>query len=60
MIFSRPIFAICNEPENAAPPSTPVCTSRQMVYIDLLTDVDFTGEYTGALCIPEKKEYFSS
>jgi hypothetical protein len=31
-----------------------------MVYIDLLTDVDFTVEYTGALCIPEKKEYFSS
>jgi uncharacterized 2Fe-2S/4Fe-4S cluster protein (DUF4445 family) len=33
-------------------------TSRKMVYIDLLTDVDFIEEYTAALYIPGKKEYF--
>jgi uncharacterized 2Fe-2S/4Fe-4S cluster protein (DUF4445 family) len=33
--------------------------SRQMVYIDLLTDADFIEEYTAALHIPGKKEYFS-
>jgi uncharacterized 2Fe-2S/4Fe-4S cluster protein (DUF4445 family) len=32
--------------------------SRQMVYIDLLIDTDFIGEYTAALHIPGKKEYF--
>jgi uncharacterized 2Fe-2S/4Fe-4S cluster protein (DUF4445 family) len=35
-------------------------TSRQMVYIDLLIDADFIEEYTAALHIPGKKEYFSS
>jgi len=35
-------------------------TSRQMVYIDLLIDTDFIEEYTAALHIPGKKEYFSS
>jgi uncharacterized 2Fe-2S/4Fe-4S cluster protein (DUF4445 family) len=35
-------------------------TSRQMVYIDLLIDVDFIEEYTAALHIPGKPEYFSS
>jgi uncharacterized 2Fe-2S/4Fe-4S cluster protein (DUF4445 family) len=34
-------------------------TSRQMVYIDLLIDTDFIEEYTAALHIPGKKEYFS-
>jgi uncharacterized 2Fe-2S/4Fe-4S cluster protein (DUF4445 family) len=34
-------------------------TSRQMVYIDLLIDADFIEEYTAALHIPGKKEYFS-
>jgi uncharacterized 2Fe-2S/4Fe-4S cluster protein (DUF4445 family) len=34
--------------------------SRQMVYIDLLIDTDFIEEYTAALHIPGKKEYFSS
>jgi uncharacterized 2Fe-2S/4Fe-4S cluster protein (DUF4445 family) len=34
--------------------------SRQMVYIDLLVDADFIEEYTAALHIPGKKEYFSS
>jgi len=33
--------------------------SRQMVYIDLLIDADFIEEYTAALHIPWKKEYFS-
>jgi uncharacterized 2Fe-2S/4Fe-4S cluster protein (DUF4445 family) len=33
--------------------------SHQMVYIDLLIDTDFTEEYTAALHIPGKKEYFS-
>jgi uncharacterized 2Fe-2S/4Fe-4S cluster protein (DUF4445 family) len=33
--------------------------SRRMVYIDLLIDTDFTGEYTAALRIPGKSEYFS-
>ena len=33
--------------------------SRQMVYIDLLIDTDFIDEYTAALHIPGKKEYFS-
>jgi uncharacterized 2Fe-2S/4Fe-4S cluster protein (DUF4445 family) len=33
--------------------------SRQMVYIDLLIDADFIEEYTAALHIPGKKEYFS-
>jgi uncharacterized 2Fe-2S/4Fe-4S cluster protein (DUF4445 family) len=33
---------------------------RQMVYIDLLIDADFIEEYTAALHIPGKKEYFSS
>jgi uncharacterized 2Fe-2S/4Fe-4S cluster protein (DUF4445 family) len=33
--------------------------SRQMVYIDLLIDTDFIEEYTAALHIPGKKEYFS-
>lgn len=32
---------------------------RQMVYIDLLVDVDFIEEYTAALHIPGKREYFS-
>lgn len=35
-------------------------TSRQMVYIDLLIDADFIEEYTAALHIPGKPEYFSS
>ncbi len=35
-------------------------TSRQMVYIDLLIDADFIEEYTAALHIPGKKEYFPS
>lgn len=30
----------------------------RMVYIDLLVDVDFIEEYTAALYIPGKKEYF--
>jgi uncharacterized 2Fe-2S/4Fe-4S cluster protein (DUF4445 family) len=34
--------------------------SRKMVYIDLLIDADFIDEYTAALHIPGKKEYFSS
>jgi len=34
--------------------------SRQMVYIDLLIDADFIEEYTAALHIPGKKEYFPS
>ena len=34
-------------------------TSRHMVYIDLLIDADFIEEYTAALHIPGKKEYFS-
>jgi uncharacterized 2Fe-2S/4Fe-4S cluster protein (DUF4445 family) len=34
-------------------------TSRQMVYIDLLIDADFIEEYSAALHIPGKKEYFS-
>jgi uncharacterized 2Fe-2S/4Fe-4S cluster protein (DUF4445 family) len=34
--------------------------SRKMVYIDLLIDADFMDEYTAALHIPGKKEYFSS
>jgi uncharacterized 2Fe-2S/4Fe-4S cluster protein (DUF4445 family) len=34
-------------------------TSRQMVYIDLLTDADFIEEYSAALHIPGKMEYFS-
>jgi uncharacterized 2Fe-2S/4Fe-4S cluster protein (DUF4445 family) len=33
--------------------------SRQMVYIDLLIDADFIEEYTAALHIPGKTEYFS-
>lgn len=33
--------------------------SRQMVYIDLLIDTDFIEEYTAALHIPGKREYFS-
>jgi uncharacterized 2Fe-2S/4Fe-4S cluster protein (DUF4445 family) len=32
--------------------------ARKMVYIDLLTDVDFIEEYTAALYIPGKKELF--
>ncbi|MDD1672898.1 MAG: ASKHA domain-containing protein [Methanomicrobiales archaeon] len=32
--------------------------ARKMVYIDLLTDVDFMEEYTAALYIPGKKELF--
>jgi uncharacterized 2Fe-2S/4Fe-4S cluster protein (DUF4445 family) len=32
---------------------------RKMVYIDLLIDSDFIEEYTAALHIPGKKEYFS-
>jgi uncharacterized 2Fe-2S/4Fe-4S cluster protein (DUF4445 family) len=32
---------------------------RHMVYIDLLIDADFIEEYTAALHIPGKKEYFS-
>ncbi len=34
--------------------------SRQMVYIDLLIDADFIEEYSAALHIPGKNEYFSS
>jgi uncharacterized 2Fe-2S/4Fe-4S cluster protein (DUF4445 family) len=34
-------------------------TSRHMVYIDLLIDADFIEEYSAALHIPGKKEYFS-
>jgi uncharacterized 2Fe-2S/4Fe-4S cluster protein (DUF4445 family) len=34
--------------------------SRQTVYIDLLIDADFIEEYTAALHIPGKNEYFSS
>lgn len=33
-------------------------TSRQMVYIDLLVDADFIEEYTAALHIPGRPEYF--
>ncbi|NMB79714.1 MAG: DUF4445 domain-containing protein [Methanomicrobiales archaeon] len=33
-------------------------TARTMVYIDLLIDADFIEEYTAALYIPGKKEYF--
>jgi len=32
--------------------------ANKMVYIDLLTDMDFTEEYTAALYIPGKKELF--
>jgi uncharacterized 2Fe-2S/4Fe-4S cluster protein (DUF4445 family) len=32
--------------------------AEKMVYIDLLVDVDFIEEYTAALYIPGKKEYF--
>lgn len=32
--------------------------ARLMVYIDLLVDADFIEEYTAALYIPGKKEYF--
>lgn len=32
--------------------------AERMVYIDLLVDVDFIEEYTAALYIPGKKEYF--
>ncbi|MDD1675092.1 MAG: ASKHA domain-containing protein [Methanomicrobiales archaeon] len=32
--------------------------ARKMVYIDLLTDLDFIEEYTAALYIPGKKELF--
>lgn len=32
--------------------------AKKMVYIDLLTDMDFTEEYTAALYIPGKKELF--
>lgn len=32
--------------------------SRQMAYIDLITDADFIEEYSAALHIPGKKEYF--
>jgi uncharacterized 2Fe-2S/4Fe-4S cluster protein (DUF4445 family) len=32
--------------------------ARMMVYIDLLVDADFIEEYTAALYIPGKKEYF--
>jgi uncharacterized 2Fe-2S/4Fe-4S cluster protein (DUF4445 family) len=32
--------------------------ARKMVYIDLLVDADFIEEYTSALYIPGKKEYF--
>jgi uncharacterized 2Fe-2S/4Fe-4S cluster protein (DUF4445 family) len=32
--------------------------ARKMVYIDLLTDMDFIEEYTAALYIPGKKELF--
>jgi uncharacterized 2Fe-2S/4Fe-4S cluster protein (DUF4445 family) len=32
--------------------------AEKMVYIDLLVDVDFMEEYTAALYIPGKKEYF--
>lgn len=33
--------------------------ANKMVYIDLLVDTDFIEEYTAALYIPGKKEYFS-
>ncbi len=32
--------------------------ARKMVYIDLLTDSDFIEEYSAAIYIPGKKEYF--
>ncbi len=35
-----------------------VQVARMMVYIDLLVDADFIEEYTAALYIPGKKEYF--
>lgn len=35
-----------------------VNVARMMVYIDLLVDADFIEEYTAALYIPGKKEYF--
>ncbi len=35
-----------------------VRVARMMVYIDLLVDADFIEEYTAALYIPGKKEYF--
>jgi len=34
--------------------------ARKMVYIDLLTDSDFIEEYSAAIYIPGKKEYFPS
>jgi uncharacterized 2Fe-2S/4Fe-4S cluster protein (DUF4445 family) len=33
--------------------------AKKMVYIDLLVDSDFIEEYSAALYIPGKKEYFS-
>ena len=32
--------------------------AEMMIYIDLLVDTDFIEEYTAALCIPGKQEYF--
>jgi uncharacterized 2Fe-2S/4Fe-4S cluster protein (DUF4445 family) len=36
-----------------------LAVAKMMVYIDLLIDADFIEEYTAALYIPGKKEYFS-
>jgi hypothetical protein len=33
--------------------------AETMVYIDLMCDADFIGEYASAVYIPGKKEYFS-
>jgi uncharacterized 2Fe-2S/4Fe-4S cluster protein (DUF4445 family) len=35
-----------------------VAAAEKMVYIDLLVDADFIEEYSAALYIPGKKEYF--
>ena len=32
--------------------------AKKMVYIDLMVDADFIEEYSSALYIPGKKEYF--
>ena len=39
--------------------STAQEVADKMVYIDLLTDADFIEEYSSAIYIPGKKEYFS-
>lgn len=34
--------------------------AQMMIYIDLLVDTDFIDEYTAALCIPGREEFFRS